>query len=155
MLPIVLQYYCNYYVKRTSIITGHMAYTRKLTNISYYSKLKMIYAFSNRPDFKYVVLDWRAEYDRPTDIPHKPPYIGKVGFGVISTSGRVHLYDRGTCMLSKVKIVNVLYIIITIITRIKKVLHHILESTTTLKELFVATILKLIIANMWPGEIML
>ena len=86
-----------------------MGYTRKLTNISFYSNLKMTYAFSNRPDFKYVVLDWRAEYDRPTDIPHKPQYIWKVGFGVISTNGRVRLYDSGTCMLVKVKILNVLY----------------------------------------------
>ncbi|KAK2156244.1 hypothetical protein NP493_1987g00009, partial [Ridgeia piscesae] len=51
--------------------------------------------YSNRHDISYVVMDWRAVYDRPTDIPHKPPYIGEVGIGVISTNGRVRLYNTG------------------------------------------------------------
>ncbi|KAI0240581.1 hypothetical protein LSAT2_008677, partial [Lamellibrachia satsuma] len=51
--------------------------------------------YCNQHDIKYVVMDWKTVYDRPTDIPHKPPYIGEVGIGVISTDGRVVLKNTG------------------------------------------------------------
>ncbi|KAI0238664.1 hypothetical protein LSAT2_010608 [Lamellibrachia satsuma] len=49
--------------------------------------------FSNGRNVAFITMSWETHYEKQTDLPHRPPYIGQYSMGVVSTSGNVTLWN--------------------------------------------------------------